>query len=52
MQPEVGYRYCYLSNGYKVITVLLVVAVIAYGLIMDKFGKIKIHAQDAYKECK
>lgn len=43
--------YCFLSNGYKVITVLLVVAVIAYGLIMDKFGKIKIHSQDTYKEC-
>lgn len=42
--------FCFLSNDYKLITVILVAVIVVYGLLMNKFGKIRIHAQEEYKE--
>ena len=42
--------YCFLSNDFKLITVILVAVIFVYGLTMNKFGHIRIHAQEEYKE--
>ena len=42
--------YCFLSNSYKAITLGLVAVIVVYGLVMNKFGNIKIHAKEAYRE--
>lgn len=42
--------YCLLSNNYKVVTALLIVAIVVYGLCVNKFGKIVIHAKAEYSE--
>ncbi len=42
--------YCFLSNNFKVITTILVCVIIVYGLLMNRFGKIKIHAKEDYQE--
>lgn len=42
--------YCFLSNNFKIVTIVLVCVIIIYGMMMNRFGKIEIHAKDDYQE--
>ena len=41
--------YCFLSNGYKVVTIVITVLLFVYGILRDKSGKVKLHSHEVYK---
>ena len=40
--------YCFLSNGYKVVTLVITAGLLLYGYLRNRFGRIEIQSQKEY----